>query len=520
MTALGWLIYSRVSTDEQAEDGASLDMQEQACRRYAEMRGWTVAEVVRDDGYTGRNDKRPGYQKVLRAMRERSAAGVIAWKLKRLTRSVRGWIDLLAGSQLHDFGLAVVVESLDTTTPIGRALATIMATFNQLESEENGVQTSAAMRYLKDQGYWTGGTVPAGCEVVTSEDGKRRKLVPAAHADALRPMWGWMLAGDSLLDIARRLREERVPATMRRGRTTGETWTPTKVRALLLSPQVAGVLVDAETQAKVRAALAVRGTPVRHGVQVVPGKKAMMPSPLAGLLRCPTCGRSMHQVTANGRSKAYRYFRCTLRNKDRCPQTDLKAEPIEAEVLAAVATACQAGGEYQSTLRRSLAQAQEAAEGRRAGQADLRSQREVLTDRIGTMSRQQQEIGTTAWTAAMRSLGAELDQLDRKLADIEGSLAVANVDAAALDYVLAELAKGAARLPELPVAEQAIALQAMVHSVRPMPEGTVLELYEPQTNPPPVAGAVRAQSPKWGPDRHAARIVRVTVARCSAKGLR
>lgn len=60
-------VYIRVSTDEQARDGVSLDMQEDACRRSAEAAGATSIELFRDDGYTGTNPNRPA----LRALVQR-----------------------------------------------------------------------------------------------------------------------------------------------------------------------------------------------------------------------------------------------------------------------------------------------------------------------------------------------------------------------------------------------------------------------------------------------------------------
>jgi site-specific DNA recombinase len=505
MTPRGWAIYTRVSSDEQAEEGVSLPAQLATCRVYAAERGWRVDHELVDDGYTGRNTRRPGYQKLLALMEARDIAGVICWKLKRLNRnSVNSglFVNLVVKTGAE---LVATAEHWDTTTPTGRAMIGVASIFAQLESEDTGEQTKAAIKYLRGKGYYTGGTIPAGCRVEKVDDDKRRRLVPSEHADAIRPAWGWVLTGASLLDVARRLRAEGIPAAARlaKGKVSKKAvnWTPLKVRALLLS-----------SQALVRAELAKRARPMRQGQRVKPGKRSEQPSPLAGLLRCPTCERPMHQITAYGRTKGYRYFRCTLRNKDRCQQSDLKAEPIEAEVIAAVAAACQEGGEYQRTLREALVTARATALERTAEQEALRQERAGVTARIATMTKHQ-DIGGSAWAAAMRSLGAELDVLDQRLATIAGSLAVANVDAASLDYVLAELAKGAANLPTMTVEQQALALRTIMHAVCPKEEGTVLDLYEPETSPPPVAGAVRAESQLWGSWRHGKRTIRVVVAR-------
>lgn len=517
--APAWLIYCRVSTDEQAEEGASLDMQEQACRRYAEMRGYRVADVVRDDGYSATTAKRPGYQRALRDLTSGAAAGIIAWKLKRLHRNTRNWLDLAALSVDRGFGIAVVVDGIDTATPHGRAIATVLATFAQLESEEIGVQTSAAMRYLKGQGYYTGGTVPAGCRVVTVEGGKRRRLVAAEGADVLRQAWGWVTAGASLLEVARRLNEAGVRSAPRRGAAVGRGWTPTSVRTLLLSPQVAGVLVAPELQAQVRAALAERQTPLRGGRPPAPGARAEDPSPLAGLVRCPTCEAGMVQLTCRGNGGAYRYLRCRNRNKGLCRQKDLKAEPIEAEVFDQVAEAFKPGGEYEQQLRARVAAARATLAERQAERARLTGDRDQLSGRVASLTLQGQ-IGGPAWAEAMRLIGDQLARVDRRLAELAGEIGAGEVTADSIDYLLAEIAKGAARIASLPPAEQAVALRALILAVRVTETEVIIDARDitetPENDAPPgVPGEVRTQIEKWGARAHGVRTVRMRLRRRS-----
>src|SRR6185295_17181680 len=83
--------YVRVSTDDQAREGVSLDVQEARIRAYCEAKGWQLVAVVREEGKSAKDLKRPGLQEILRALpkRQRCFDVVVVVKLDRLTRSVR-----------------------------------------------------------------------------------------------------------------------------------------------------------------------------------------------------------------------------------------------------------------------------------------------------------------------------------------------------------------------------------------------------------------------------------------------
>jgi DNA invertase Pin-like site-specific DNA recombinase len=510
-----WAIYIRVSTDDQAEEGASIPAQEDSCRAYARARGWQVLPPLIDDGYTGRNDRRPGYQKILAMMRERSITGVIAWKLKRLSRRARDIHDLMDLLKETTCELATVAEHWDTTTPMGRAMVGVGAIFAQLESDDNGVQTSAAMQYLRRHGYFTGGHVPPGCRVAIVDEGKRRRLERDEHGALVADAWPQVIAGASLREVAARLAAAGVRSPQRRGaRTPG--WSPAAVRNLLLSPLVTGVLVDAATQAVVRQVLAQRTTPLRRGRDRDPGARAVAPSPLAGLLRCPACESAMHQVTATGHGGTYRYFRCTAKGKGLCRQKDVRCEPVEREVVDAVGEAVGPGGPYHAKVHQLLQEARGRLEAARIDRARLTAERDQLTARVAELTLRTQ-IGTKVWDEAMKSLGVELERVDKRLAELAGIVAAGEVDQTSLDLVLEEIARGAANLSRGTVEEQTRVLRTLIAAVRLAGDEVVIDLYEPAVPPgkDEPRGEPRGSSIAryWRPGTHGARTVRVRVVR-------
>ena len=431
MTGLPWAIYCRVSTTDQAEKGVSLDAQLASCRAYAVARGWAVGMEHSDDE-TGGHMRRQGAQATMAALRGGVVAGVIVWKLERLTRSVRDTLDLLDLAENHKVGLVSVTEGIDASTPSGQMVIQILSSVNQYDRKNIAARIKAAMGYMREQGYWTGGHIPPGCQVVPA--GERRKLVEdPAVAPLVRPLWSWILSGDGLNISARRLQDAGVPAPGYTGKVSRRGWTPAMAWNLVRSPQVTGILVDAATQAAAIRALAGRQTPVRRGSPPKPGARATVPSILAGLVRCPLCQSSMVQATVK---KKYRYFRCCLANKNRslCRQKDPRVEGIEAEAIKAIEDAVNSG-RYRNGLLAAKQVSVEQVRQARETKARLTMEREQLAGRIAHVARTGQ-VGTDGFNLVVAALGDEARAIDRRLAEADGVLAVRGVDADNIELAL------------------------------------------------------------------------------------
>jgi site-specific DNA recombinase len=108
--------YVRVSTDDQAREGVSLDVQEARIGAYCEAKGWQLVSVVRDEGKSAKDLKRPGLQQVLVALqkRQRCFDALVVVKLDRLTRSVRDLGNLMEAFKRARVGFTSIQESVDT----------------------------------------------------------------------------------------------------------------------------------------------------------------------------------------------------------------------------------------------------------------------------------------------------------------------------------------------------------------------------------------------------------------------
>lgn len=123
-------LYARVSTD-----GQSTDNQIEELRRVAAAAGWEVTHVFLDQGISGSKgrDKRPGLDKLLKAVTARQVDMVAAWSVDRLGRSLPHLLDVMGELHATGVGLYLHQQRVDTTTPAGRALFQMMGVFAEFE---------------------------------------------------------------------------------------------------------------------------------------------------------------------------------------------------------------------------------------------------------------------------------------------------------------------------------------------------------------------------------------------------
>ena len=149
------LLYVRVSTEEQARDGASLAAQEAALLVEAERRGWHT-EVIRDEGLSAKSLQRPGLLAALDRLNRGEASILMAWRLDRLSRSVADFAAVLDQARKRDWRLVVCDVDVDTSTPSGEFLANVMASAAQFERRIIGQRTREGMAQKRAEGVHVG----------------------------------------------------------------------------------------------------------------------------------------------------------------------------------------------------------------------------------------------------------------------------------------------------------------------------------------------------------------------------
>jgi DNA invertase Pin-like site-specific DNA recombinase len=154
------ILYTRVSTTDQMENGASLAAQESTLRAMAERRGWDVV-VKREEGRSAKNMNRPELQEALRMLDRGEAHVLVAVRLDRVSRSVRDFATLLDRAQRRGWGIAFSETDIDTTTPGGMLTVHVLSAAAQFERALISVRTKEGMAQKAKEGQTFGREVAA-----------------------------------------------------------------------------------------------------------------------------------------------------------------------------------------------------------------------------------------------------------------------------------------------------------------------------------------------------------------------
>lgn len=128
------LLYARVSTQMQVNDGVSLDVQERQLITAAEFHGFTEWEVVREEGRSGKSVKgRPVLQKALRDLEDKVADALIVTRIDRLARSTSDFLDIVDRANKQGWRLIMLDLNLDTSSYQGRFVVTVMSALAEME---------------------------------------------------------------------------------------------------------------------------------------------------------------------------------------------------------------------------------------------------------------------------------------------------------------------------------------------------------------------------------------------------
>jgi len=140
-------IDARVSTTEQSTEPQLLDL-----RRYADQRCWDVYQIYDDQGVSGTRDSRPALDALMNDARKRRFDVILVWRFDRFSRSTKHLV--LALEEFKNLGIDFVSyqENIDTSSPLGAAIFTIISAVAQLERDIIAERVKAGLRRARANG--------------------------------------------------------------------------------------------------------------------------------------------------------------------------------------------------------------------------------------------------------------------------------------------------------------------------------------------------------------------------------
>lgn len=183
--------YGRKSVYSDKSD--SVDNQERMCLEYAQMRFSGKVESFEsysDEGLSGATTNRPGLKRLIADVEDGLIDTLIVYQLDRLSRDVKDFANIY--SKLEEKGVMFISlkESIDTNTPIGKAMMFITATFAQMERETIAARVTDNLSGLARKGFWTGGKAPQGYSLERIEvNGKKHVTLAIDPEAAARCTW-------------------------------------------------------------------------------------------------------------------------------------------------------------------------------------------------------------------------------------------------------------------------------------------------------------------------------------------
>lgn len=244
MTPKQVVLYARISVT--TEESVSVARQLKAGRRLAEARGWEVNGEFVDDGVSAtlnRPEDRAGWQALLRSG---PFDAVIIWKVDRLSRKVLDFLTVDQTLQERGAGLIAVEDPIDMTTPMGRAFATILAVFGEMEAAAISARIRAAREFIVREGRWAGGGVPYGYMSIPNPDGAGHVLThDPERIDWYRKALRRTIDGCTINSTATWLTDQGAPlpaASLARRKSGATTWNRQAVVGIVRNPIAAGMM--------------------------------------------------------------------------------------------------------------------------------------------------------------------------------------------------------------------------------------------------------------------------------------
>ena len=199
-------IYIRVSTEDQAREGFSLGEQKEKLLQLCKFKEYEVYKIYEDAGISAKDmAHRPAFQEMLSDMKKGKINYIVAYKLDRVTRSVRDLEELIAVLEKYNTYLVCDRDDVNTSTANGRFFVRMLTVLSQLEIEIVSERTKFGLNGAIKSGHLPG-TIPLGYK----KDGNKKTVIDETTKDIVIRIYNMYLEGKSYQQIANIFNQEKV----------------------------------------------------------------------------------------------------------------------------------------------------------------------------------------------------------------------------------------------------------------------------------------------------------------------
>ncbi|MDK0837850.1 recombinase family protein [Clostridium perfringens] len=330
-------IYCRVSTEEQSENGYSIDEQERLLEEWCKKMGYVIYKCYSDRGISGKNIKdRPALKELLSDAKEGKFDMVISWKINRVSRKLEDVLKIVNILEKNNITFKSYSEPFETDTPAGRMQFQMMALIGEFERGTIAQNVKMGMIAKAKSGNWCGGRV-LGYDLVPNNSpeeekkGKNKLEINEKEAEIVRFIFNEYSKGKGYKAITNQINKLGYKTKK------GNNFSVGSIRDILTNPVYIGeIRYNVRQNWSEKRRRNINPNPIRvkgkheaiidrelwDKVQLILESKKGKPSriydgeyPLTGILRCPKCGAGMvisrtTNTLADGTKKRIAYYCC------------------------------------------------------------------------------------------------------------------------------------------------------------------------------------------------------------------
>ena len=312
-------IYVRVSTDDQRDNGYSIDSQLRMIKEYCEKNDYNIVDVYNDAGHSGKDLMRPEMQRLLADIKSKKIDKLIAIKVDRLTRNNYDGFWLLNYCEEHDVKIELILEPYDVSTANGEMIFGMNLVFGQRERKEIGARTKRAMEEMALEKIHPS-KAPYG--YIRNKETGHLEIEPI-EAQVVKEIFELCKQGKSTRNIATIMKDNN--AYLKQGK-----WASDRIYKILTNAIYIGTFEYGKYKRKHQDVLRVENycEPIIDETTWNATRNVLVKNKhsnygeyihlFSGLVKCPICGNIMSSSESfkypNGKLKVYYHLRCKNHN--------------------------------------------------------------------------------------------------------------------------------------------------------------------------------------------------------------